>query len=202
MAITGSILNRQLRKRGAIPYPVWRSKCNFPRKIIPRIRATEATEAPKSLSATPLSKQSDHHYCLSPPSHFLPHPIPLNFPLGLARRRRPIFTPFSSRKHNFSVGRLIACAEKLGGETEIGNWIGRRTEEGREEGRGEAFLLLRRKSNQRNGGEVWRRRSGGGGRGEKERKVLLTAVFCSDIFLNPFPHLISLSPSETDAKCQ
>ena len=120
--------------------------------------------------SNPAIKQSDH-YCLSPSSHFRPHPIPLNFPLGLARRRRPIFTPFSSRKHNFSVGRLIACAEKLGGETEIGNWIGRRTEEGREEGRGEAFLLLRRKSNQGDGGEVWRRRrsGGGGGRGEKER---------------------------------
>ena len=84
--------------------------------------------------SNPAIKQSDH-YCLSPSSHFRPHPIPLNFPLGLARRRRPIFTPFSSRKHNFSVGRLIACAEKLGGETEIGNWIGRRTEEGRKEGR-------------------------------------------------------------------
>ena len=32
-------------------------------------------------------------------------------------------------------------------------------------------------------------------RQRRERKVLLTAVFCSDIFLNPFPHLISLSLS-------
>ena len=53
-------------------------------------------------------------------------------------------------------------------KTEIGNWIGRRAEEGKKEGRGEAFLLLRRKSNQGDGGEVWRRRSGGG-KGEKER---------------------------------
>ena len=81
------------------------------------MKATEATEAPKSLSATPLSKVIIIIVCLRLPTS---HPIPLNFPLGLAWRRRPIFTPFSSRKHNFSVGRLIACAEKLGGENR--NW--------------------------------------------------------------------------------
>ena len=149
----------------------------------------------------PPARQSEH-YCLSPSPPFLP--IPLNFspPPNL----HSIF--FSSRKHNFSVGRLIACAEKLGGETEIGNWIGRRTKEGRKGGReggGVPFasqVKLPTATQRRRRGsyefcrfDLRRRRGGAGGR-KRRKKGFAVGGF----LLGHFPQSISaihlsLSPS-------
>ena len=180
-------MNRRLRKRGAIPYPVWRSKCNFPRKIIPRIRATEATEAPKSLSATPLSKMIIIIVCLRLPTSYHPIPFPLTFPSASAAPPNLYSIFFSETQFlSWSIDCVRGKTWRRKPKLEIGLGDGPR-KEGREEEREgrRSFCFGGRKSNQGDGGEVWRRRSGAAA--EERKKGFADGGF----LLGHFPQSIS-----------